>query len=120
MSSNPRHIYIAHRLSGSNHATNIESASKLMADLADKLPIVPYGSWMILTRYWDESKRDKGLEIDKHQISRVDELWCVGAEKGLSEGMLIEAAYAATCGKMVADLTGMTVDEIVEWWKRGV
>ena len=114
-----RHVYIAHRLAGPNKDTNIESASKLMCDLADRLPIVPYGSWMILTRYWDESKREKGLEIDKQQISRVDEMWCVGAEKGLSAGMTIESDHAKACGKVVFDLTGMTVDQIVEWWKLG-
>jgi hypothetical protein len=114
-----RHVYIAHRLAG-NVALNISSAGIFMSELADRLPIVPYGSWITLCRYWDESKREKGLEIDKQQISRVDELWCVGNQKGLSGGMTIESDHAKTIGKPVFDLTGMTVDEIVEWWKKGV
>jgi hypothetical protein len=105
------HVYIAHRLTSPDRNANIEAAGRIMAELADRLPIVPYASWITLVRYWDESKREKGLAIDLAQISRCDELWLTGPE--LSPGMSIEA-QGAEC---VRNYIGLTVDEIVEWWQ---
>lgn len=111
------HVYIAHRLSGPNRDENIDAAGRLMAELAARLPIIPVGSWITLTRYWDESRRERGLAIDREQISRVDEFWMLGP--GVSSGMRFEAGCAKDFGKPQFDLTGMTVDEIVEWWALG-
>jgi len=111
------HVYIAHRLGPDPvlRAANIEAAGKLMAELADRLPIVPHASWMTLARYWSEEKREKGLAIDFAQIERCDVLWCVGPE--LSPGMKLEAAHATTRSIPVVDFTGWSPDEIVEWWE---
>ena len=111
------HVYIAHRLGGGpNRLDNIEAASQLMCELADRLPIVPTASWITLARYWDETKREKGLALDFAQIARCDELWLVGLE--LSPGMKLEAAHATTLFVPVFDLVGRSTNEIVEWWAR--
>jgi|GEM_PF-3489029 len=105
------HVYIAHRLSSPDRAANIEAAGKLVADLSERLPIVPHCSWIILARYWDEGKRYLGLDIDRAQISRVDELWYTGPE--MSSGMQLEGGWATQDRKPTIDMTGMSVDEIV-------
>jgi hypothetical protein len=109
------HVYIAHRLSGPNRAENIEAAGRLMAALADKLPIVPVGSWITLARYWPETMREKGLAIDREQISRCDEFWMTGPE--ITSGMRFEGECAETFKKATFDLTNMTADAIEQWWK---
>jgi hypothetical protein len=114
------HVYLAHRLTAPTRAqidANIEAAGHLMAELADRIPIMPAGSWMTLTRYWDESKREKGLAIDREQISRVDEFWMLGPE--ISSGMRFEAECAEKFRKPIFDLTRMSVNEIEKWWELG-
>lgn len=110
------HVYFAHRLGHDPvlRLANIEAAGRLMCELADRLPIVPAASWLTLARYWDETKREKGLTIDFAQITRCDELWHVGPE--LSAGMKLEAAHAAKMDVAVRDLVGRSADEIVERW----
>jgi hypothetical protein len=112
------HIYFAHRLGSDpvRRLDNIEAAGRLMCELADRLPIVPTASWITLARYWDETKREKGLALDFAQIARCDELWLVGLE--LSPGMKLEAAHATTLFVPVFDLVGRSTNEIVEWWAR--
>lgn len=109
------HVYIAYRLTSPDRAANIEAAGRLLCELADRLPIVPYASWLTLARYWDESMRNKGLTIDRAQISRCDELWHTGPE--LSGGMLAEGGFATEFDVDVVNHVGRTVDEIVAWWR---
>lgn len=110
------HVYIAHRLTSPDRDANIEAAGRLMAALADRLPIVPHCSWITLARYWDESKREKGLAIDLAQIARCDELWLTGPE--VSSGMRVESEGANAARVPQFNYVGLTVDEIVDQWER--
>lgn len=112
------HVYFAHCLSAPTREemlANIEAAGRLMTEVIDRLPIVPYASWMTFARYWDESKREKGLAIDRLQISRCDEVWHTGPR--LSSGMADESEYAFEFNKPIHNVIGMDVDRIVKWWR---
>lgn len=116
------HVYIAHKLSAPTDAgrdANIQAASIIAEQLARRLPIVPVCAWTMLARYWPETPelRTRGLEIDKEQISRSDEVWHTGPE--VSGGMKIEGEHAIWINTPVYNVIGLTVDEIVEWfWAR--
>lgn len=80
---------------------NRARAAKWVAWAAVTQNVSPVCSWIVLTGELPETPemRKLGLEIDKAQVKRCDELWHVGGR--VSSGMAIEASVA----KKVVDLT---------------
>jgi hypothetical protein len=106
------HVYFAHKF-GADPA-NLEAAVTLMCSVVERIPVVPVAAWMTLVRRWDESKRERGLRVDKAQILRCHEFWQIGPE--LSPGMILETSFAASAGVRAHNLIGWSADQIVEWW----
>lgn len=97
-------VYIAHPLSGPDHATNRANAAKWCA-WAARQGVSPIADWIILSGELAETPENRalGLDCDFAAIRRCNELWLVGGR--VSEGMKLEADYARSGGVTVRDLT---------------
>lgn len=96
-------IYLAHPLTAPTRE-GIEANRRraaAWAAWAAMQDVSPVCSWIVLTGELEETPENRrlGLEIDKAQVARCDELWFVGGR--VSSGMAIEASVA----KKVVDLT---------------
>lgn len=101
-------VYIAHPL-GSDPAgrqNNCDRATMWFMWAADQ-GVCPIASWILLARYWPETRRDDGLAIDFACIEACDEVWLCGPT--LSPGMKAESEYAAAIGKVVRHFPEMRV-----------
>lgn len=80
---------------------NRRRAAKWVVWAAVTRGVSPVCSWIILTAELEETPENRvlGLEIDKAQVKRCDEIWLCGGR--VSSGMAIEASVA----KKVVDLT---------------
>jgi hypothetical protein len=100
-------VYVAHRLNAETESArqaNRESAERWVAWLAANFKIAPIADWVVLSKIWPETMRERGLAVDLKLVSRADEVWLVGPV--VSAGMQIEADHARALGKRVRDLTG--------------
>lgn len=97
-------VYIAHGFSAptiEEMSANRARAAKWVAWAAVTQDVSPVCSWIVLTAELPETPgmRTLGLEIDKAQVKRCDEIWMCGGR--VTSGMAIEASVA----KKVVDLT---------------
>ena len=106
-------VYIAHPLRGATQAqtdANRARASELTALISITENVAPVCSWIVLSAHWTEEEgRELGLKIDCKLIERCDEIWLIGPDKPLTEGIQIEHDHAVKCGVLVVDKRGVYV-----------
>jgi hypothetical protein len=92
-------VYVAHQYGGDT--ANRAAAAKWCAFFA-RLGYSPSAMWIVLTGEWDESMRERGLQIDFENISRCDAMVLVGP--AISDGMQRESCHALDEEVPVIDL----------------
>jgi hypothetical protein len=101
-----RVVYIAHPLGdGPMRERNRRNASRWVAWIAQHFDVAPVADWIILSEYWDESMRLRGLAIDGALVRRCYIIILVGGR--ISNGMQYEIDVAREDGIHVVDLTGL-------------
>jgi hypothetical protein len=109
-----RVIYVAHPLgAGPDREANRQAASQYVAAIGSVPPFAPVADWIILSGQWDETLRERGLEVDLALIDRCDEVWLCGPR--VSPGMGIEKKHAEAQKKRVVDLTTLPPGLVQRW-----
>lgn len=97
-------VYISHPLGqGPDREKNRQNAKRWVCWAALAKGVSPIADWITLSEFWDESKRDIGLDCDVAAVAKCDELWHVGGR--ISTGMRVEEEAARAAGIPVIDLT---------------
>ena len=100
--------YIAHRYgNGTHQVQNWAEAINWYCWLADRYLIEPIAPWIILTMRWTDKRRELGMKINEHALSRCTHFIACGNLPGLSEGMEREANMFK---RPIINITGIPYD----------
>lgn len=109
----PLVVYFAHPLRGATSIETIDNrrrASAAVARAAAFWKVSPSCAWIVMSEHWTEEEgRELGLKLDCAAIAKCDQLWLIGPDRPLSEGMTIERDFAEERGIKIVDKRGVIV-----------